>query len=171
MPKYFSLRWKAVSWYKVKTHTNTDLHYVFFSALNRQGSSYLGEEIRSNQNTKHGGLRGVWEPSGQCPHGVFFGQKSAGDVLSSSAMKRLCAERRNAVCREKKCCTSILSPWQQYLDKGHWMVYSVAFTVCFLFEILFHYEWASNGRPFPSYLVRPMSLKMKWICYPGCSEQ
>ncbi len=34
---------------------------------------------------------------GPCPHGVFLGRK----VLSSAGTKRLCTERKSAVCQER----------------------------------------------------------------------
>ncbi len=50
----------------------------------------------------------------------------------------LCGERKNAVW--------VLSPWQQYLDKGHCMMdTALLLSVCFLFEILKQTQITESG--------------------------
>ncbi len=80
------------------------------------------------------------------------------------------SEKKRCVC--VLCVLCVLSPWKQYLYKGRRMNRHcfVAFTV-FCLKSFFHYEWASNGGSFPSYLIWMMSLIMILTHYHGCSEQ
>ncbi len=78
--------------------------------------------------------------------------------------------------REKECCTCVLSPRQQYLDKGRCMIntapcFYYLFSVWNPFFVFLNHEWASNGGSFPSYLVWMMSLIMIRTRFHSCSEQ
>ncbi len=76
----------------------------------------------------------------ECPHGVFFRQKSTGRVLGSAGMKHLWLREKNAArvsCRHDNNISTRAAAWSTLLHCFYCLFSG--------WNPFFHYEWASNA--------------------------